>query len=124
MDLLLRRDQRKGLLGKIVFALDVRASISDAERENIRRYKLGDTQLYASHEISGGFGMLGLASRLAYKAIALTITVDDLANGKKVECKDIVEMLAIEEHLTEAAKLFAAVLHAAANFGGEEVVPL
>jgi F420-0:gamma-glutamyl ligase-like protein len=124
MRLLLRRDQRAGLLGKVVFSLDVRADLSDEERANIRKYKLGDTELYASHDISGGSGLLGLASRLAWKAVTIKISVNDLANGKKVEAKDIVEMLAIEDQIREAAKTFKAVLEAASHFGGEEVVEI
>jgi hypothetical protein len=119
MKLLLRRDQRSALMGKPVFQLDVRAEISTEE------YKLGDTTLYASHEvIERGSGLLGVASRLAYKAMTLTVTVKDLAGGKRIECKDIIEMLAVEDQIREAAVTFGQVLAAAATFGGEEVVQL
>jgi F420-0:gamma-glutamyl ligase-like protein len=125
MKLLLRRDQRAGLLGKVVFSLDVRADLTPDELENIRRYKLGDTKLYASHELTNqGSGLLGVATRFAWKAIILTITVNDLASGKRVEAKDIVEMLAIEENIREAALTFKSVLEAASQFGGEEVIEI
>ena len=125
MKLLLRRDQRSGMLGgKPVFSIDVRAEISDEDRAAIKKYKLGEAVLYASHEISGGSGLLGMASRLAYKAMSISVSVNDLAVGKKVECKDIVEMLAVEDQLKEAAKTFRAVLDAAKQFGGEEVLEL
>lgn len=124
MKLLLRRDQRAGMLGKVIFTLDVRADLSADERANITKYKLGETQLYASHDIQGGSGLLGLASRAAYKAMTISVAVKDLAGGKHIECKDIVEMLAIEEHIKEAARTFAQVLAAASHFGGEEVVEL
>jgi hypothetical protein len=126
MKLLLRRDQRSGMLGgKPVFSLEVRAEITDEERAAISKYRLGETELYASYEVlDRGSGLLGVASRLAFKAITLTITVNDLANGKRVECKDVVEMLAIEEHVRDAARTFADVLAAARQFGGEEVLEL
>lgn len=124
MKLLLRRDQRAGMLGKVIFTLDVRADISAEERAAITKYKLGDAELYASHEISGGSGLLGVASRLAYKAMTISVSVKDLAGGKRIECKDIVEMLAVEDQIREAARTFAQVLAAAAHFGGEEVVEL
>jgi len=124
MKLVLRRDQRSGLLGKVIFSLEVRAEIPDEDRSNIRRYKLGDTMLYQSHEITGGSGLLGLASRLAWKAVTINVSVNDLVNGKRVEAKDIVEMCAIEDHIREAAQTFAAVLRAAAQFGGEEVISI
>jgi hypothetical protein len=109
-------------MGKVTFSLDVRADISDEERAAIKKYKLGDTELYASHEYTGGSGLLGVAGRLAFKAINLRISVNDLTQGKRVEAKDIVEMLAIEDQIKEAAQTFGQVLAAAATFGGEEVV--
>lgn len=125
MKLLLMRDQRSALIGsRPVFTLVVRADLNPAERSAIEKYKLADTELYASHEISGGSGLLGLASRVAYKAMSITVTVKDLVSGKKIECKDIVEMLAVEEQIKEAARTFAQVLAAASQFGGEEVVEL
>ena len=125
MKLLLRRDQRPAIIGnKPVFVLTVRADLAPEETANINKYKLGDAELYASHEIKGGSGLLGVASRLAYKAMTINVTVKDLTGGKKIECKDIVEMLAVEDQIREAAKTFKAVLDAAAHFGGEEVVEL
>lgn len=123
MKLLLRRDQRSGMMGKVVFSLEVRADITSEERANIQKYKLGETELYTSHELlDKGSGLLGAASRLAFKAMTISVSVKDLTGGKKVECKDVVEMLAIEDQIREAAKTFAQVLAAAAQFGGEEVV--
>lgn len=124
MKLLLRRDQRAGLMGKMIFTLDVRADLSADEKERIRKYKLQDTELYASHEVTGGSGLLGVASRLAFKAVTLTLTVKDLESGKRIEVKDVVELLAIEGHIREAARTFKDVLDAASHFGGEEVVEL
>ena len=54
----------------------------------------------------------------------LSISVNDLAQGKRIDCKNIVEMLAIEEHIKEAARTFRAILEAARTFGGEEVVKI
>jgi hypothetical protein len=125
MKLLLRRNQRSGLIGKMIFTLEVRADLSPEERGAIDKYKLGDTVLYEKNTITEqGSGLLGLASRLAIKAMNMTVSVKDLANGKKLECKDIVEMLAVEDQIKEAGKTFNAVLNAALNFGGEEVVDL
>lgn len=126
MKLLLRRGQRPAIIGsKPVFALHIRADVSAAEQAHIAKYKLGDTELYASHTlVDRGSGLLGVATRFAHKAMTINVTVKDLTGGKKIECKDIIEMLAVEEQLKEAAKTFAQVLAAAAQFGGEEVVEL
>jgi len=125
MNLLLRRDQRSSILGKVVFQLDVRAEISREELTSIQRYRLGDTVLYTKAElIDRGSGLLGLASRLAFKAMNISVSVNDLLNGKRIECKDIVEMLAVEEQIKEAAATFKQVLNAAIHFGGEEAIAI
>lgn len=69
-------------------------------------------------------GLLGLASRVAFKAMNISVSVNDLTNGKRVECKDIVEMLAVEEQIKEAAATFKQILNAAVHFGGEEVIAI
>lgn len=125
MKLLLRRDQKSGMLGKVTFSLSVRAELTDEEKSHIKTYKLGETMLYErSKLIDPGSGLLGVASRMALKMINLTISVNDLENGKKVECKDIMEMLAVEEQIKEAAQNFRLILGAASTFGGEEVIEL
>lgn len=126
MKLLLRRDQKSGLLSSaITFLLDVRAEISPQEQERIQKYKLGKTVLYTRGEVTDpGSGLFGLASRLAFRAMNISLSVNDLVSGKRIECKDIMEMLAVEEQIKEAAQNFKNVLEAAAHFGGEEIVEL
>ena len=125
MKLLLRRDQRSSLMGKAVFVLEVRAELSDEERRSISTYKFGKAVLYSKQElVDRGSGLLGLASRLAFHAANISVTVDDLANGKRIECKDILEMLAVQEQLKEAAANLKGILEAASHFGGEEVIEL
>lgn len=126
MKLLLRRDQRSGMLGgKPVFSIDVRAEISDDERATIKKYKLGSTLLYEKKplkESGNEYAQMGHA--LLWRTLNLIITVNDLEVGKKIECKDILEMLGAEAQIKEAAQTFKAVLDAAHQFGGEEVVEL
>lgn len=127
MKLLLRRDQQtSGLLkNTITFSISVRADLSAEECQNIQKYKLGESILYARGElVDKGAGLLGLASRIAFHAMNISVSVNDLANGKRVECKNIMEMLGVEEQIKEAAANFKAVLDAAAHFGGDEVVEL
>ena len=127
MKLILRRDQKSsGMLSKtITFLLDVRADLTEDERANVQKYKLGDTVLYERATMTDpGSGLLGVASRLAFKATNISISVADLQGGKRIDCKDILEMLAVEEQVKEAAHTFKNVLEAAAHFGGEEVVAI
>ena len=126
MKVLLRRDQKSALLGGgITFTLDVRAQLTDEESSNIKKYKLGKTMLYQKMEMADrGKGLLGVASRVAFKMMNISVSVDDLVSGKRVECKDIVEMRAVEEQIKEACETFKDILETAAHFGGEEVLEL
>jgi len=123
MRLLLRRDQRQGLLGKVVFTLSVRADLSQAERDAIVKYKLADCTLYTREHVRvEEDSVKGIAKAWLKHALNLTVQVKDLAHGKTIECKDILEMLAAEEQVKEAALAFGQMLRAASMFGGEEVV--
>jgi hypothetical protein len=125
MKLLLRRDQRAGMLGKMIFTLEVRADLSPDEKAKIAKYKLGSTILYSKNEMKQGsneYAQLGHA--IMWRTLNLIISVNDLENGKKVECKDILEMLGAESQIKEAAQAFKQILDAASHFGGQEVVEL
>ena len=124
MKLLLRRDQKSGMLGKVTFQLDVRAELSEEEKTHVKKYKLGETMLYERDKVVGGSGLLGVASRFALNMMNISVSVDDLSKGKQIECKSIVEMLAVEDQIKEAAQTFKAVLTAAAHFGGEEILEI
>jgi len=125
MRLLLRRDQRSNMLGKITFTLDVRGELTDDELYYIDHYQLGDTELYSSHEMTDpGSGLLGVASRLAFRAMTLRLTVNELTRGKHFESKDVLEVIAIEQHIRQAAQSFRELLDATFQFDGEEVVEI
>lgn len=126
MKLVLRRDQKSGMLSSAIkFTLAVRAEISEEEQAWIKKYKLGETMLYEKMELTDkGSGLLGVAGRLAFKMLNITVSVNDLTKGKSVECKDIVEMIAVEEQIKQAMQTFKTVLLTASQFGGEEVIEI
>src|ERR1700722_15671323 len=94
MKLLLRRDQRSGLLGKVIFTLEVRAQISPEEKARIDKYKLGKEFLYVKNtNVPTDEGWKGVGKFLIFHAMNITVTVNDLVSGKRIECKDILEML-------------------------------
>lgn len=125
MKLLLRRDQDTGTFGKVIFTLAVRAEISPEEQAYINKYKLGKELLYARNtNVPQDEGWKGVAKLLVFHAMNLTISVNDLVTGKTIECRDILEMLAAEQQIKDAAINFGRILEAAAHFGGEEVVPI
>ena len=127
MKLILEREQRvSGIMRKTqVFAVTVRAEISQRERDAINKYSLADDVLYESHTIDdGGSGLLGLASRAYLNTMIKKVVVRELIEGKTIECSDIVEMKGIEAQVLEAAQNLKIILDTAATFGGREVIEL
>ena len=126
MKLLLRRSERSGMLGKLIYVLEVRAEVSSDERNSIAKYKFGPSILYSKKGAPTGDmnTWAGIGHNLLHYALDLTVSVNDLVNGKRIECKDIMEMLAVEAQIKEAAQMFGNVLRAASQFGGEEVIPI
>jgi hypothetical protein len=125
MKLLLRREQKTGLLGITTFVLSVRAEFTRDEQRNIDKYRLGPNVLYSRLEVTEpGSGILGLLTRLAIHAMNISVTVDDLVHGKRLEFKTIEEMAFVENHLKEACEHLKAAIGASATFGGEEIVAL
>ena len=122
MLLKLTRNQKKGMIGMgaVTFTLGVRTELTPKEMKYVKDYKMGKTVLY-SKEVVVGTGLIGFVAK---KAFNTNLTVDDMVNGKSIDCKDIVEMVAIEEQVRQASHLFADVLRTAAQFGGEEVIEL
>jgi hypothetical protein len=124
MKVLLRRSQKSGLLGKVTFTLTVRAELEADEKAAIKKYKFGDLLLYERTQLTNdpGDNWRGVAALLAHRLTNLTISVNDLEHGKSVECKNIMQMLAVEDQVKEAAQTFKAILQAASTFDGEEIL--
>jgi hypothetical protein len=130
MRLRFRRSQRTaGLMSKTtVFTLEARVDISEEEMEHLKKYHMGQEIIYAKERIpsdkSGEGGMKAMALNLAASFTALTIRVDDLIKGTKVECKNILEMIAVEDQIVSACQTFKNILASMAYFDGEEVIEL
>src|SRR5208337_5617012 len=124
--LLLRRSERSSVLGKSIYVLEIRAELSEEERGWITKYKFGPSLLYSKKGKPNAdtTTFAGIGAALLHYAMDLTVSVNDLMNGKRIECKDIMEMLAAESQIKEAAQTFGNVLRAASQFGGEEVIPI
>ena len=146
MHLKLRRSQRSGGLlgGKVIFALDARADLSAEERSLVSKYALGKLVVYDSEarkkhadaasdhfdtsqsmQVGVGKQVWGLTRGIVSAAIAaltLRITVDSLAQGQHIECKDLDELLGAEAAIREACTNLKAYLVTALTFDGREEV--
>ena len=141
MLLKIKRSQKSSMLGKAVFGLSFRADISQEERALIDKYNLGGTIVYCSEAFQKnaaiastmgqgattikeqGLGLLvGMKSLASAVLFNLKVTVNDLIHGKRVEMKDLQELLSAEEQIVQACNNLKAYLTAAQGFDGREVV--
>ena len=133
MQLKIKRSQKQGMLGKVIFALDIRAEYSQEEKDNINKYKLGGECVYSSanakkhaanadaHLSGGGSLLKGMASAVMAN-MSLNVTVSSLQQGHHIETKTLEELLEAEETLKDACRNVTAWLDAASTFDGRETV--
>jgi hypothetical protein len=137
VQLKLRRSQRaSGVMGStVVFLLDARAELTDAEEADVKKYKLGSQVIYNSEASkrqldkadanaeSGGFiGVIKSLINMLFHRMALNITIDSLVKGHHIEAKDMGEMLRAEGTLRSACENMKTYLETAATFDGREQV--
>ena len=125
MDLLLHRRRRRGLFHKVVYMLDARLRVTDAERATIARQGLAALLLYRRADlVDAGRGFLGLLYRLRFDASNLTVTTGDLMQGWRIETANLSDVLAVEDAIRGAVTTFSQLVAAAATFDGDEVLRL
>lgn len=128
IQLKIRRSQAKGGMRGVQFNVHFIAELSDDARQAIEHYRFGKTVLYQKDlELKLTLNVLAALWRIFWLWITRSkwqITVNDLTKGRTVKCKDILEVLSVEQDVRTAAELFADILRAASWFGGEEVVDL
>lgn len=135
MQLKMRRSQRaSGILSKsVMFMLDARLDLTAEEAANVKKYKLGGQVIYNSaasrkhleaaatavvQETAGSFVRVLASNALA--RLALNITIDGLTKGQHVECKDLDELIAAQDAITQAAHATHTYLEIARTFDGKE----
>lgn len=128
MKLKIRRSQKKAVMGKAVFILDVRVGLEDDESELVRKYQLQKQVVYenatAAQNLnsaqSGNVAALG--GLLMDRMLKRRFTIGDLIGGQHLECKDLAEVIAAEHQVGEACQNVANYLSVAKNFDGSEVI--
>jgi hypothetical protein len=127
MELLLSKSQKSGMLSStITFTLNIKTRLNEEEQALIKKYKMGKEVVYEKLPIgaavAGMGGIAGALTAITAKALKLVFTVDDLVKGRTIECKDILDMIAAEQQIRDAADGFWGIIQASKNFEGEEVV--
>ena len=113
-------------MGAIVFILNIKTKLTDEEQALIKKYKMGKEVVYEKLPIAAATASMGsiagALTAITAKALRLVFTVDDLVKGRVIECKDILDMIAAEQQIRDAADGLWGILEASKNFEGEEVI--
>jgi len=111
MELLLKRNQDKGMLGGIKFTLEARAILTPEEQELVKKYKAHKYVLFDSKEQNHLGGLISVGP--------VSYTINDLMAGLKDKVKDVSVLLQKEQVLIEACKNLKNALDVMKSFGGE-----
>lgn len=131
MQLLIRRNQKTGLMGGAKYSLYVRAQLSEEEKALVKKNNLaGEMLVYYDRDadkanLAGAMKDAGgLAGALMRKMRDTALTVAKLIEGAEIKCDNVGELLGIERETKEAALMLKNYLDVAATFGGEEVLDM
>ena len=123
MKLVIKRAKKSGLSGKSKYELYVRADISEEEKTLIKENSLGKTLVvYHNKTGLGAFADFSFWSALWRMFFDTAMTVDTFVRGTTFKCKDVTELIRIEDEARGAALMLRTILEMAKTFGGEEVI--
>ena len=134
MKLKLRRSQKQSLTG-VKFALFAIVDLDKDEHAALTKYQLEKIVLYSSESGDEALALLrdktslvnqfvGLGSSWIARATNQIIMLGALVDGKEITCKDINELIGVEEQIRAACENLARILYVCENFGGEEVIDI
>jgi hypothetical protein len=129
MQLKIAHSQKKGMMGKTTFSLDIRAEYTEEEKSRINKYDLGGEIIYSSRaaqthlqNLSGADNVgTALVSRVLL-GMNLNISIASLAKGQHIECKDLGELIDSENAIVAACRNVKSWLDVAASFNGQETL--
>lgn len=131
MQLKLKRTQgSKGMINKsVTFTLHAKADLSEEEKHNVDKYKLGEITIYNSEstrkhaqEAMASTSFTGKLAHTALTGMSLSVTVNSLTRGQDITCKTLDEVLGAEEAVREGCATLKQYLEIAATFDGREEV--
>ena len=131
MKLRLNKSQRSAALSsKVVFSLGAQVDLTAQEQDFVKKYKMGKVVLYSKERVhpdmqrhdSAYESAKGLMRNLSALALNLKINVNDLVGGRTIECKDISEMMDVEDTIKTACQGLKNLLDACSGFEGEEII--
>lgn len=119
MKIALHRTQKSGLMGRTTYLLRVRAELTSDERDIINKNGLAN-ELLVYHDKTAD--ATSLASAIIKSMSDTELTVESFVRGTTFTCKNVAELLGIEDEIRQAGLNLRAYIESARQFGGEEVI--
>lgn len=120
MKLILKRnqaDKKKSMFGKkteVHFILNAQVQLSNTEIELIDKYDIRDAVLFTEDVLF----------RWSREPTTISITVNNLINGRTFDCVQIGDILTYEANVEKACGALKSNIDVMASFGGEEVLEI
>ena len=115
MQLQLSKKQSTGMMGGGKLTLFAKINPTTEEDEIIRRFKMQKEVVWVQDP----------NKTIAPKFLGVkAMTVGTLINGETYSCKDIGEMIQMEDYITQTAQGLKAMVDAARDFGGDITIDL
>lgn len=124
MKLKLNKSQKtKGLTQKISYSLTAQVVLTEEERHYLQKYKLANEIVYSKERVTPDKSKdASLIRNLSALALNLRITVSDLVGGRTIVCKDINEIMDVEQTIYKSCEALKNILTNCAGFEGEQVI--
>jgi hypothetical protein len=112
----------------VVFVLNARVDLSEEEKFNVEKYKLGPQIIYNSEasrkhlDAGRNSGAARSIARLALAKMSLNISIDSLQGGHAINCNSLDEVLGAEEAIKDACESLKTYLDIAETFDGRQEV--
>lgn len=119
MKLVIKRTKKSGLGGKSKYELYVRADVTEEEALLIHQNSLGKDQVIYHDRTGTAEGFFAILKKMIFDT---TMTVDTFVRGTTFACRDVAELIAIEDDVRGAVLTLRTLLEMAKKFGGEEVI--
>ena len=119
MKIAIKRAKKTGMLGKASYTLTVRAELTDDEKDIVNKNSLAD-EILVWHDKTGVAN--SLAGAIINTMRDTVLTVESFHRGTTFTCKNVAELIGIEDEVRQASLNLRAFIEMARTFGGEEVI--
>ncbi len=119
MKLVIKRTKKSGFSGKSKYELYVRADVTEEEATLIKENSLNKESVAYHDKTGNAEGFFAILIKMMRDT---NMTVDTFVRGTTFACKDVLELMEIEDNIRDSALSLRAILEIANKFGGEEVI--